>query len=75
VSDPQDEEQPLAKLKKIRKPDELVSLSIRVHPDARRKLRIRAAEEDRNIEEIVRALLYPELGLKHLPAILEPATS
>lgn len=42
--------------------DELVQFNVRIHPEARRRLRIAAAESDRGIEEIVREILYPSLG-------------
>lgn len=58
--------------RKARAPDDVVQLSIRIHFEARRQLRIRSAEEDIPMEEIVRSLLYPTLGLDHLPVVVEP---
>jgi plasmid stability protein len=52
-------------------PDTVVNFTIRVHAEARKKLRIRSAESDASIEEIVRGILYPALGLKHLPVTLD----
>jgi len=52
--------------KKTRRATEFVNLTIRIHYEARRQLRIRAAEEDRNIEDIVRSLIYPKIGMAHL---------
>lgn len=56
-------------------PDVVVNFTIRVHAEARKKLRILSAESDISIEEIVRGFLYPALGLKHLPVILEPTSA
>lgn len=56
-------------------PDEIVNFTIRVHAEARRQLRIRSAVSDVSIEEIVRGLLYPALGLKELPVVLDPAST
>lgn len=55
-------------------PIELVNLTIRIHREARKQLRIRAAQEERNIEDIVRDLVYPKIGMGHLSVQLKPVS-
>lgn len=56
--------------KKGHSPGDLVNLTFRVHPEARRQLRIKAAEEEREMEVILRSFVYPGLGVD-LPLIVE----
>lgn len=56
-----------ARARERRATDGMVQLCVRITPQARTELRIKAAREERGIEEMVRHLLYPRLGLKHPP--------
>jgi plasmid stability protein len=48
----------------------LVPLTIRVHREARKQLRISSATEEVTMEEKGRDILYRALGLSHLPAVV-----
>lgn len=54
----------------------LIAVGTKLHPEARRMLRIAAAESGYNTAEALRSILYSHFGLEHLPVVLdaEPAS-
>lgn len=61
--------------KKDRSPDSLVPLTIRVHREARAALKSTAALSEQTMEERCRSILYPAIGVHHLPAVVEPTAT
>lgn len=48
----------------------LIAVVSQLHPEARRKLRVVAAENGYNTAEAIRSILYRHFGLSHLPVVL-----
>lgn len=50
--------------------DSLVHVSTKLHAEARRRVRVAAAEKDLTTAEVLRAIVYGHFGLSHLPVVL-----
>lgn len=47
----------------------MIAVGTKLHPEARRKLRVAAAERGHSTAEILRAVVYGAFGLEHLPVV------